>query len=76
MKPALELIARILPRESAQAVVLEASNGTALVSTSSGTRRVEMDVQVAKGDLVTVRAGRIVSKRTGGEGGAVKVYHV
>jgi hypothetical protein len=76
MNPALELKTLLLGRGSVQGVVLEASNGTALVSTQSGTQRVAADVPVTKDDLVTVRSGRIVSKRTGGVGGSVKVYHV
>jgi hypothetical protein len=76
MIPALQLRSIILPRESIQGAVLEIRNGTALVSTSRGTRRMPMDVAAVPGDLVTVSGDRIVSKRTGGVGGAIKVYFV
>lgn len=76
MSAALELRTILLGRGSAQATVLEVRDGTALVSTAAGSKRVAMDIAVAVGDQVTVREGRIVSKRTGGAGGSLKVYHV
>lgn len=76
MNPALRIRALILGRDSAQGVVISASDGNAVVATAGGTQRVAADIAVTKDDLVTVRGGRIVSKRTGGAGGAVKVYQV
>lgn len=76
MRSAIELRTLIVGRGTAQGVVLETKNGTALVSTASGTQNAQADIAVAPGDLVTVRGGRIVSKRTSGVGGAVKVYQV
>lgn len=76
MKPILQLKAILLGADTEQGVVTDAGSGTALVTTARGSQRVAADVPVAKGDQVTVRGGRIVSKRTGGAGGAVKVYQV
>jgi hypothetical protein len=76
MSPLLQLKTILLDGTTDQGVVLETAAGTALVAMARGTQRVAADVQVAKDDLVTVRAGRIISKRTGGDGGAVRVYHV
>lgn len=76
MNPRLELRAILLGRATAQGVVTEVGLGTALVVLPSGTQRVQADVSLVKGDIVTVRAGRVVSKRTGGAGGAIKVYQV
>lgn len=76
MKPILQLKAILLDSDSAQGVVTGVGSGTALVMTAKGEQRVAADIAVAKGDQVTVRSGRIVSKRTGGDGGAVKVYQV
>lgn len=76
MRPDLQLRALILDGETDQAVVLDASDNSALVAIRRGQRRVTTDFAVRKGDLVTVRAGRVISKRTGGDGGAVKTYYV
>jgi hypothetical protein len=70
------LKAILLGSDSEQGVVTEAGSGTALVATARGSQRVAADLPVEVGDQVTVRSGRIVSKRTGGAGGAVKVYQV
>lgn len=76
MKPIIQLKSILLGSDSAQGVVTGVGAGTALVMTAQGSQRVAADIAVAKGDQVTVRSGRIVSKRTGGAGGAVKVYQV
>ncbi len=76
MKPILQLKAILLGADSEQGVVTEAGGGTALVTTARGSQRVAADIAVEQGDQVTVRGGRVVSKRTGGTGGAVKVYQV
>lgn len=76
MKPILQLKSILLESDSSQGVVTEVGIGTALVMTAKGSQRVAADIAVEKGDQVTVRAGRVVSKRTGGAGGAVKVYQV
>lgn len=76
MRTSLQLKAILLGADNEQGVVTETGSGTALVTTARGSQRVAADVPVEKGDQVTVRGGRIVSKRTGGAGGAVKVYQV
>lgn len=76
MNPLLEIKTIILGRSSVQGVVLEVGEGTALVALPSGAQRVPVDIPVTQNDLVTVRSGRVISKRTGGAGGAIKVYQV
>lgn len=77
MNPVLALRAILLDSPTSQGVVLKL-HGSALatVSTPRGPRRVPVDLPVALHDVVTLRAGRVVAKRTGGAGGAIKVYYV
>jgi hypothetical protein len=76
MKPALKIKTLILDRASASAVVRSFANDVATVSINGAEQNVASDFPVAAGDIVTLRGGRIVSKRTGGDGGAQKVYRV
>lgn len=76
MNPALRIRTEILGPGSRQGAVLQVRAGSALISTAGGSKWVAMDIAVAVGDIVTVRGDRIISKRTGGTGGAVKVYYV
>lgn len=76
MNPALKIRTEILGPAGTQGTVLETRGTSARLSTSGGSKWVNADVAVRPGDLVTIRGERIVSKRTGGIGGAIKVYQV